>query len=209
MNLLTSRSPRLLWLTSHRFDTVKKGQLFLPSTQRSYLRSPWLSATIVVFNLLMQCTPPYSSSKGSSTLLTFWREPLPVGISSTTTSHVGTPSLRYRHTTIQLVASVTLHASLYPATSHSKPLRLPILSLCSRSRLKALNRRATMIAECPSSKKRAVAIRLLASQQVSREVEGLHGTGLYKNIPGKLQHCSRCNQKGHNVLRCPANPAGL
>ena len=101
MNSLTPRPPRLLWLTGHHFDTVKKGQLFLPSTQRSYLRSPWLSATIAVFNLLMQCTPPYSSSKGSGTLLTFWREPLPVGISSTTTSHVDTPSLRYRHTTIQ------------------------------------------------------------------------------------------------------------
>ena len=50
-------------------------------------------------------------------LLTFWREPVPVGISSTTTSHVDTQSLRYRHTTIQLVASVTLHASLYPTTS--------------------------------------------------------------------------------------------
>ena len=71
----------------------------------------------------MQCTPPYSPSKGSGTLLTFWQEPVPVSISSTT-SHVDTQSLRYRHTTIQLVASVTLHTSLYPTTTHSKPLRL-------------------------------------------------------------------------------------
>ena len=32
----------------------------------------------------------------------------------------------------------------------------------------------------PSSKKRAVVLRLLAPQQASREPGGLHGTGLYK-----------------------------
>ena len=163
------------WISA--FDTVKKEksmmqQPFLPSTQRSCLGSPWLLATIAVFNLPMQCTPPYSPSKGSGMLLTFWREPVPVGISSSTTSHVDTPSLCYRHTTIQLVASIALHARLYPTTSHLKPLRLPMLSLCSRSRLKALNRRVTMIAERPSSKNHAVVLRLLALNQVSREPGG-------------------------------------
>ena len=37
-----------------------------------------------------------------------------------------------------------------------------------------------MTAERPSSKKRAVVLRLLALQQVSREAGRLHGTGLYK-----------------------------
>ena len=37
-----------------------------------------------------------------------------------------------------------------------------------------------MIAERPSSKKRAVVLRLLASQQVSKEAGRLHGMGLYK-----------------------------
>ena len=81
---------------------------------------------------------------------------------------------------IQLVASAALHESLYPATSHSKPLRLPTPNLRSRSMLMALNRRARMIAVRPSSKKRAVVLRLLASQQVSREPGRLHGMGLYK-----------------------------
>ena len=83
-------------------------------------------------------------------------------------------------TVIQLVASAVLHASLYPTTSHPKPLRLPTPSLCPRSRLKALNRRATTIAERPSLKKRAVVLRLPASRQVSRGLGKLHGMGLYK-----------------------------
>ena len=37
-----------------------------------------------------------------------------------------------------------------------------------------------MIAERPYSKKRAVVLRLLASQQVSKEAGQLHGMGLYK-----------------------------
>ena len=53
-------------------------------------------------------------------------------------------------------------------------------SLCSRLRLKALNRRVTMIAERPSSKKRAVDHKLLVLQQVSREPGRLHGMGPYK-----------------------------
>ena len=81
---------------------------------------------------------------------------------------------------IQLVTSAALQASLFPTTSHSKPLRLPTPSLCPRSRLKALNRRATIIAERPSSIKFAVVLRLPASQQVNRELGKLHGTGLYK-----------------------------
>ena len=56
-------------------------------------------------------------------LLTFWQAPVPAGNSSTV-SHVDMPSLWYRYTMIQLVASASLHASLYPTTSHSKPLRL-------------------------------------------------------------------------------------
>ena len=43
-----------------------------------------------------------------------------------------------------------------------------------------MNCRATMTAERPSSKKRAVVLRLLALQQVRREAGRLHGTGLYK-----------------------------
>ena len=46
--------------------------------------------------------------------------------------------------------------------------------------MKAWNCRATMIAERPSSKNRAVVLRLLASQQASREPGWLHGMGLYK-----------------------------
>ena len=110
------------------------------------------------------------------------------------------PPLPYKpSTTIQQVASAALRASLYPTTLHSKPLRLLMPSLCSRSRLKALNRRVTMIAERPSSKNRAVDHRLLALQQVSRGPGRLHGMGPYKiSLTGYS-----------NVLRCPAIPAGL
>ena len=94
-------------------------QLFLPSTQQSYLRSPRLSATIARFNLLTQRMPSYSPSKGNGTLLTFWRAPATAGISSTT-SHVDMPSPRQTYRD-QPAASVAPHASSYPTTSHSKP----------------------------------------------------------------------------------------
>ena len=29
--------------------------------------------------------------------------------------------------------------------------------------------------------------------------------GALQNIPDRVQHCSRCGQEGHNVLRCPAD----
>ena len=33
--------------------------------------------------------------------------------------------------------------------------------------------------------------------------------GALQNIPDRVQHCSRCGREGHNVLHCPAIPAGL
>ena len=107
-------------------------------------------------------------------LLTFWQAPVPAGNSSTV-SHVDMPSLWYRYTMIQLVASAALHASLYPTTSHSKPLRLATPS----TPVEAEGLEPT-IAESPPSKKRAVVLRLPASQQVGKELGKLHGTGLYK-----------------------------
>ena len=52
------------------------------------------------------------------------------------------------------------------------------------AKVKALNHRAIMIAKHSSSKKRAVVLRLPASQQVSRELGRLHGTGLQISLSG-------------------------
>ena len=32
-------------------------------------------------------------------------------------------------------------------------------------------------------------------------------SGALRNIPDRVQHCSRCDREGHSVLRCPAVPA--
>ena len=33
--------------------------------------------------------------------------------------------------------------------------------------------------------------------------------GALQNIPDRVQRCTRCGQEGHNVVRCPAIPAGF
>ena len=48
--------------------------------------------------------------------------------------------------------------------------------------------------------------RLTAGEQRAREAAW---NGALQNIPDRVQHCSRCGREGHNVLRCPAIPAGL
>ena len=48
--------------------------------------------------------------------------------------------------------------------------------------------------------------RLTAGEQRGRAAAW---NGALQNIPDRVQHCSRCGQEGHNVLHCPAIPAGL
>ena len=48
--------------------------------------------------------------------------------------------------------------------------------------------------------------RLIAGEQRAREAAW---NGALQNIPDRVQHCSRCGREGHNVLHCPAIPAGL
>ena len=115
-------------------------ELFSPSTQRVRLRSPWLSSTIAIFNLLMKFMPLYSPSKH------LYLRAFPI-------QHPMWACHRcHSDIVIQLVASAALHQSSCPTTSHSKPLRLPRPNICSRFMFMALNRRARMIAVRPSSK---------------------------------------------------------
>ena len=44
--------------------------------------------------------------------------------------------------------------------------------------------------------------RLTAGEQRGRAAAW---NGALQNIPDRVQHCSRCGQEGHNVLRCPAD----
>ena len=48
--------------------------------------------------------------------------------------------------------------------------------------------------------------RLTAGEQRARQAAW---NGALENIPDRVQRCSRCGHEGHNVVRCPAIPAGF
>ena len=72
-----------------------------------------------------------------------------------------------------------------------------------------LQPRNDMLCRAPLIKKargRPQAARLASGEQRAR-VAAFHGA--LQNIPDRIQHCSRCHQEGHNILRCQAQPANL
>ena len=77
---------------------------------------------------------------------------------------------------IHLVASAALHASLYPTTSPKAAYAEPMLP----AEVEGLEPQGDNECRAPLFKKRTVDLRLLTSQQVSREPERLHETGPYK-----------------------------
>ena len=168
-------------------------ELFSPSTKRVRLRSPWLSSTIAVFNLLMECMPLYSPSKHLY-LRAFPVQRHPMWACDRCHSDI----------VVQLVASAALHQSSCPTTSHSKPLRLPTPNICSQLMLMALNSRARMIAAPLQKARGRQTARLTAGEQRAREA-AWHGA-LQISLTG---YCTALAVVERATMCCAVQPLRL
>ena len=102
--------------------------------------------------------------------------------------------------TLYVILSHALTVPAFRAT-HAAPMLLVEIA--------GLQPRDGMLVQAPLFKKargRPQVARLTAGEQRTRVAVF---NGALQNIPDHLQHCCRCHQEGHNILRCRAQPADL